>query len=151
MTLDGTTFGMVESYRGDFREEDRLVLNGTAYHTTLEEGTVILTSGLGGIFPRGIPIGEVQGLANSDAGWQKSYWLEAFVDPAAVLHVLVRVDPAVADLSYVWPSDSVFGAERLLEEERREVEWMTALADSARMLRELVAEPDTALRGGVRR
>ena len=29
------------------------------FHERLEPGTLITTSGLGGVFPRGIPIGEV--------------------------------------------------------------------------------------------
>jgi rod shape-determining protein MreC len=145
MTLDGTTTGIVESHRGDFREEDRLVLNGTAFHTTLEDGTVVVTSGLGGVYPRGIPIGRVRGLAEAEAGWRKSYWLEPFVQPGAARHVLVAVrggaDGAPAeDLSSAWPGDSILTTEELerVYEARRDS--LAAVGDSLRMLKTLLEE-----------
>lgn len=105
MTRDGTTFGMVESRRGDFREEDRLVLRGTVFHTRLPEGTEVVTSGLGGVYPRGIPIGSVAGLAEAEAGWEKSYWLEPHVPVGGVTHVLVATADTV-DLLGIWSADS---------------------------------------------
>jgi rod shape-determining protein MreC len=62
MLEDGSAFGMVENLRGEYREEDRLVLNGTAYHENLARGARVITSGLGGTYPRGIPIGVVDEL-----------------------------------------------------------------------------------------
>lgn len=145
MTADGTTFGMVESRRGDFREEDRLVLNGTAFHATLDQGTVVVTSGLGGVFPRGIPIGRVQGLADADAGWRKSYWLEPFAPPGSVTHALVATRQvtqgravATRDLSAAWPPDSVMTASELHLLSRRRRDSLAALGDSLRVLRSVV-------------
>lgn len=93
MTIDGEIYGMIEPRRGDFREEDRLLLNGVPYHTTLDEGTLVVTSGLGGIYPRGIPLGHVHSLAEAEAGWRRSYWIEPAVRPGSVTHVLVAVEP----------------------------------------------------------
>lgn len=114
MSLDGTTYGLVMSRQGDFREEDRLVLDGTAFHSNLEEGTPVVTSGLGGVYPRGIPIGLVDGVAEAEAGWRKSYWLEPMVGPGSVTHVLVAAAArdsveaeAPGDLSPLWPADSI--------------------------------------------
>lgn len=137
-TLDGTTTGIVESNRGDFREQDRLVLTGTTFHQTLEEGTVIVTSGLGGVYPRGIPVGRVRGLAQADAGWRKSYWLEPFVDPGSVTHVLVLLPPGeggAADIRTAWPEDSIVGQEVLIRAEQARSDSLEAIQDSIAMLR----------------
>ncbi|NIU05069.1 MAG: rod shape-determining protein MreC, partial [Gammaproteobacteria bacterium] len=44
-------------------------LYGTPYQASLEPGTEVVTSGVGGVFPRGIPIGRVQELVGTEAGW----------------------------------------------------------------------------------
>lgn len=93
MTLDGATYGIVEPRRGDFREEDRLVLTGTPFHTELRAGTEIVTSGRGGVYPRGIPVGRVDGLAEAEGGWRKTYWVRPAVDVGSVTHSLVAVRP----------------------------------------------------------
>jgi rod shape-determining protein MreC len=112
MVTDGSSYGIVENRRGAFREEDRLVLTGGAYHETVEAGTLILTSGLGGVYPRGIPIGEVDGVAEVQDQWRKSYWLRPRVEPASVTHALVRVGVFTdADLTGVF-TDSIHGDAR---------------------------------------
>lgn len=107
MLVDGTTYGMVENRRGRFREEDRLVLNGVAYNQPVEAGLVVVTSGLGGVFPRGIPIGRVDRLADAEGGWRKSYMLRPMVEQGAATHVLVLTSEADKDVSDVWPGDSI--------------------------------------------
>lgn len=92
MTLDGQSYGIVEARRGEFTEADRLLLNGIAFYADLADGTRVVTSGLGGLYPRGIPIGTVVGLAEAEARWRKSYWLRPAVEPGAVTHVLVGVE-----------------------------------------------------------
>jgi rod shape-determining protein MreC len=96
-------FGLLEPSREAFREADRLLLNGAPYNTELPEGTRILTSGLGGVYPRGIPIGVVRGTAEEEAGWRRSYWVEPSVHPGAVTHVLVRTNQlGGTDLTEYW-------------------------------------------------
>lgn len=95
MTPDGATFGIVEPRRGDFREEDRLVLTGTPFSTRLGAGTRLVTSGRGGIYPRGIPVGTVGELAEAEGGWRKTYWVEPAVELGRVTHVLVGVGETV--------------------------------------------------------
>jgi rod shape-determining protein MreC len=122
MAEGGQAFGLVEPSRGAFREADRLILSGTSYSVELPEGTRILTSGLGATYPRGIPIGRVAGVESEEAGWRRSYWVEPVVNPASVIHVLLRVGGAPSvpfdsveseviapDLEAVWsppPSDA---------------------------------------------
>jgi len=89
MTADGETLGLVEPRRGDFREADRLLLNAVPYQERLAPGTLITTSGLGGNFPRGIPIGEVVELHREEGGWLAEYWLRPVVQTGSVIHVLV--------------------------------------------------------------
>lgn len=95
MTLDGEAFGLVEPRPGAFREEDRLILTGVPYYTTLDPGTALVTSGRGSVYPRGILVGTVQELATTEAGWARSYWLQPAVRPFGVNQVLVLTgDPA---------------------------------------------------------
>lgn len=152
MLADGTGFGMVENRRGDFREEDRLVLNGTAYYESVPSGVAVLTSGLGGMFPRGIPIGKVAGVAEVEGRWRKSYWLRPMVEPASVTHVLVAVGEAATDLSPAWPADSALTRRESILRERSLADSVGAITDSLRILRarlERLQHRDTA--GGGRR
>lgn len=99
MTLDGADYGIVEPRRGEFREEDRLILTGIPFHTDLVDGTSIVTSGRGGVYPRGIPVGTVDSLAEEEAGWRKSYWIRPAVEVGSVTHVLVALGSSGADLA----------------------------------------------------
>lgn len=117
MTVDGRSFGIVEPRRGEFREGDRLLLNGIAFYTDLTRGTRVVTSGLGGVYPRGIPVGTVLELAEAEGRWRKSYWLRPAVEPGSVTHVLVAVEedglPSTMDSLWVdgsWPEGADPGA-----------------------------------------
>ena len=91
MTVDARTHGLVEAVRGDFREQDRLLLRGTAYLSELSPGDELVTSGRGGTFPRGIRIGWIAAPAEASAGWSRSYYVEPAVYPGAVTHALVHI------------------------------------------------------------
>jgi len=107
MLIDGSTFGIVENVRGTFREQDRLLLNGIAYHQAVPPGTLVLTSGLGGVYPRGIPIGTVESVAEVQGEWLRSYWLRPAVQPGSLTHVLVETIEAPDDLLDLWIADSL--------------------------------------------
>ena len=142
MDAAGLTYGIAESRQGEFREEDRLQFNGTAFHTRLEDGTVVVTSGLGATYPRGIPVGKVEGLAEADAGWRKSYWLRPMVEPGSVTHVLVGTGVGtMGDLSAVWPADSVMTEAELVLLEQRGQDSLNALGDSVELLRTILLAP----------
>ena len=97
MTPDGRTHGLVEAVRGGFREQDRLILRGTAYLADLSPGEELLTSGRGGTFPRGIRIGWIAEPAEASAGWSRSYYVEPAVYPGAATHAVVYLE-SVADM-----------------------------------------------------
>lgn len=105
MTADGETFGIVEPKRGRFREEDLLVLTGTPFHTDVRLGTRIVTSGRGALFPRGVPIGTVAGIDDADTGWRKSYLIRPVARPEGLVHVLVGVRSAAADVTPLFAPD----------------------------------------------
>ena len=81
-------FGVVASRRGETAGEV-MELRGVPYRDSLPPGTPVLTSGLGGVFPRGIPLGAIQGVLNEEAGWERTYLLRPAAHPAQVGHVLV--------------------------------------------------------------
>lgn len=141
MLADGTSYGIVENRPGSFREEDRLVLNGTAYHEDVADGTPVLTSGLGGVFPRGIPIGRIDGVAEVQGRWLKSYWLRPMVQPGSVTHVLVAVGRSTPeDVNRGWPADSILTREEAIRGQRARDDSVAALTDSVRLLRSRLEE-----------
>lgn len=105
MTPDGEVFGIVEP-RGRREGGEMLALTGTAFHAKLEPGTLIVTSGRGGVYPRGIPIGTVVGPEEEEGGWRRSYLLRPAVTPTEMTHVLILGEPAEGnaspDLALAW-------------------------------------------------
>ncbi len=79
-----------------------MVLDGAPYQVTLSQGTEIVTSGMGGVFPRGIPIGRIARLVSQEEGWAKSYLVQPAVYPDAVREVMVVVEVVEGDLTEVW-------------------------------------------------
>jgi cell shape-determining protein MreC len=71
---------------------------------------VIVTSGLGGVFPRGIPIGVVIGPAGEEKGWGRTYLVRPVIHPAELSHVMILTSsrPAGSDLrnAFTVPQDS---------------------------------------------
>jgi rod shape-determining protein MreC len=103
MTADGDAYGIVEARRGRFREEDLLVLNGAPFHSDIRPGRLIVTSGRGDLYPRGIPVGTIVSIDEADTGWRKSYVVRPAVRPEEVIHVLVGLasEPG-SDLTALW-------------------------------------------------
>lgn len=83
-----------------------LVLTGTPRHVELPTSTVIVTSGHGGVFPRGIPIGRVTGPEGLDTSWQRNYLIRPSVSPSEMTYVLVLGAPqevlSGVDLARSW-------------------------------------------------
>lgn len=102
MTADGQAYGIVEPRRGRHREEDLLALTGSPFQVDVRPGRRVVSSGRGGLFPRGVMIGTVIGIEEADTGWRKSYLVRPAVRPEGAVHVLVAIREGVDDLSDVW-------------------------------------------------
>jgi rod shape-determining protein MreC len=112
-TEDGAVNGIVSAHSGDGPAGYLLELRGVSFRTPLRIGTRVVSSGLGGTFPRGIPIGDVvQQLATSE-GWERTYLVEPAVRTADVATVLIllRGGP-LRDISAAWPRDSAASQRR---------------------------------------
>jgi len=73
---EGSVFGLIEGY-DDKRQA--LLFKQIPFDAKIEKKQLVLTSGLGGIFPKGLPIGEVEEVVPDEYGLTKM----AYVKPAA--------------------------------------------------------------------
>ena len=90
-----------------------LEFRGVPYRDSVPAGTLVLSSGLGGVYPKGIPVGTVTGVAREQAGWERVYRLLPAAGPGAVAHVLVLISPPGTSIERAFPSDSALAAIRL--------------------------------------
>lgn len=108
MSENGEVFGIVAPRGTEGPNAMLLELRGVPYRDVVPPGTLVLTSGVGvtgGVYPRGIPIGQVIAVAEEREGWSRTYFVRPAVAPAAVSHVLILIGSA-ADLT------SAFGPAR---------------------------------------
>ncbi|HKK07660.1 MAG TPA: rod shape-determining protein MreC, partial [Gemmatimonadota bacterium] len=87
-TASGEASGIVRS--GEDGGQPAMILDGAPYQTDIPPGTVLYTSGLGGLYPAGIPVGTVRSVSAVESGWEKSYRVEPAVRPEQV------------DMAFVW-------------------------------------------------
>src|SRR5213596_365558 len=107
MAADGSVYGIVAPHGSEGPRAWLLELQGVAYSQLVPEGALILTSGLGGVLPRGIPVGTVVGVAGEAGGWERTYLVRPAVHPAAVTHVMILTGPPVrGDLRSLFESGS---------------------------------------------
>jgi rod shape-determining protein MreC len=115
-----------------------LEFRGVPYRDSVPAGTLVLSSGLGGVYPKGIPVGTVTGVVREQAGWERVYRLRPAANPGSAAHVLVLVAPPDVDLARAFPSDSAVQAMRLDSIAR--VRRADSLADAERLARAARAE-----------
>lgn len=102
-TPDGAASGIVAAHGGAVGGEGMLELRGVPFRTLLAPGTPVLTSGLGGIFPRGVPIGSVVRVLSDEGGWVRSYLVAPAVRPTGATAVMVLRAPRVrAGVDSAW-------------------------------------------------
>jgi len=155
-----------ESGRGEGTPPERylLELRGVAFRSALKPGTPIVTSGLGGVYPAGIPIGSVLGELRTSEGWARTYLVRPAVRPPDVSNVIVLLPRKTKDqsLDQVWRStvsadsaarriaaagDSI--ARRVAADSVRGAE-AAAARRAADSVAKGVARPDTAVRAPAR-
>lgn len=89
MAEDGSVFGIVAPHGSQGPHVWLLELQGVPYRQLVPDGTPIITSGLGGVLPRGIRIGTVVGVAGEAEGWERTYLVRPAVHPAVATHVMI--------------------------------------------------------------
>jgi rod shape-determining protein MreC len=119
-TVSGNAAGVVAPSPSAGGDEGALEFRGVPYRDSVPVGTLVLSSGLGGVYPKGIPVGTVTGVVREQAGWERVYRLLPAANPGSAAHVLVLVAPS-GDLARAFPSDSALRAQRLDSLERLRV------------------------------
>lgn len=103
MDVDGNAFGIVQAHLGREPERYLLEMRGVAYRSELTPGTEIVSSGLGGVYPKGILIGTVLREIETPEGWTRTYLLLPAVRPQDLRSVMI-LDPqrAAEGVQQVW-------------------------------------------------
>src|SRR4051812_6002996 len=112
-TVGGNAFGVAAPSIQGRNNEGALEFRGVPYRDSVPLGTLVLSSGLGGVFPKGIPVGSVIGTVREEAGWERVYRLRPAANPGSAAHVLVLTGSRGGDLAPAFPSDSQLEAMRL--------------------------------------
>ncbi len=103
MSVDGAAFGIVKPHLGTGAQRWLLELNGVPFRAPLKIGTEIVSSGLGGTYSRGIPIGTVIGELQTTEKWVRTYMLKPAVLPNTPGPVLLMIPSRSAkDVNGVW-------------------------------------------------
>ena len=83
-------------------------LEYVARNAPLEEGEILVTSGLGGMFPKGIPVGRVTGIEQPEHTLFRKVTAEPLVDPRGLEEVLLLrkprpIRPDLFSFDPAWP------------------------------------------------
>ncbi len=106
MAADGSTFGIVAAHLGGEPDRYLLEMRGVPIRSSLKPGTLVVSSGLGGVFPRGIPVGVVLAELKTPEIWARTYLLRPAVPPAEMSSVMVLLPQrSAAGVKDVWPEE----------------------------------------------
>jgi rod shape-determining protein MreC len=105
MSPDGTAFGIAQAHLTGATGGYLIELRGVPFRATLKPGALIVSSGWGGVWPRGIPIGTVLEEMKTSESWARTYLLRPAVNPADVYSVMIlRRDRLAKGFDGVWQS-----------------------------------------------
>ncbi|MFN2637186.1 MAG: rod shape-determining protein MreC [Gemmatimonadaceae bacterium] len=105
MSPDGTAFGIAQAHLTGATGGYLIELRGVPFRATLKAGAEIVSSGWGGVWPRGIPVGTVLQEIKTSEGWARTYLLKPAVNPADVYSVMIlRRERLAKGLDGVWQS-----------------------------------------------
>ena len=105
MSANGNVFGIIKPHVGADVERFMLELRGVAFRDSLLPGIEIRSSGLGTVFPRGIPIGTVVKDITTAGAYSRTYLVRPMVMPADVTVVMVLL-PTSGNVESVWKAPS---------------------------------------------
>jgi rod shape-determining protein MreC len=106
VTGEGSVMGILAPTLIGTSGQPLLELRGVALRDSLAIGTLVFTSGLGGVYPRMLPVGRVSGVTSDPLGYERRYVVAPFANPAIASHVLVRTEPADPAIGSVPATDS---------------------------------------------
>lgn len=81
-----SAFGLIEGFD---RERGELIMKRIDANHNVEVGEQVISSGLGGIFPKGLPIGEVTEVSTDDYGLTKMIYIRPAAQFSMLDHVMV--------------------------------------------------------------
>ncbi|WP_366247245.1 rod shape-determining protein MreC [Terribacillus aidingensis] len=90
-----TIFGLIEGYD---EKDGMLLFTGVKPELEVKKGSTVLSSGLGGVFPKGLPIGEVDSVELDQYGLSQTVHVKPTADLYDIEKVIV-VDAASEDAS----------------------------------------------------
>lgn len=124
MAADGSAFGIAQAHQGNESDRYLLELRGVPMRSGVKKGTLVVSSGLGGVYPKGVPIGIVIDTLRSD-GYARKYLLRPAVLPPDVLSVMIlQPQRAASGVEQVWAgsvaqADSIARAAAAIDSTRR--------------------------------
>ena len=105
MSPDGSAFGIAQAHLTGATGGYLIELRGVPFRATLKPGALIVSSGWGGVWPRGIPVGTVLQEIKTSEGWARTYLLRPAVNPSDVYSVMIlRRERLGKGLDGVWQS-----------------------------------------------
>jgi rod shape-determining protein MreC len=105
MSPDGTAFGIAQAHLTGATGGYLIELRGVPFRATLKPGALIVSSGWGGVWPRGIPVGTVMSEIKTTEGWARTYLLRPAVNPADVYSIMIlRRNRLAKGLQGAWES-----------------------------------------------
>lgn len=122
MAADGSAFGIVAAHLGGGAARHLLELRGVPTRNELKPGTLVVSSGLGSVFPRGVPIGTVIGEQQSpEQQWARTYLIRPAVLPSDVGSVMILLpERGTAGVEAIWrPQIDSAELARIAREPRR--------------------------------
>ncbi|MGH7603145.1 MAG: rod shape-determining protein MreC [Gemmatimonadaceae bacterium] len=105
MSPDGSAFGIAQAHLTGATGGYLLELRGVPFRATLKPGAVIISSGWGGVWPRGIPVGTVLSEIKTTENWARTYLLRPAVNPSDIYQVMILTrDRVTKGVDGVWAS-----------------------------------------------
>jgi rod shape-determining protein MreC len=102
-TPEGTAFGIVQPHLGSGAARALLEMRGVPFRSSLKPGQLVVSSGQGGTYPRGIAVGTVIREIQTAERWARTYLLQPAVTLGDVGAVMVLRKPRVqAGVDSVW-------------------------------------------------